>query len=186
VVIENNDAVLHEGHGGIVFRLVTLTDGRKVYTNVPLPNERPLPVIFVEVPVQVPAAPSLKRNLPMTRWVTARDVVEHLGLKRSLAYKHLLRAAGQNRKKGTALRVPIEVWESYAKKVFGSEVESKWPNIYGKGMASGTGPSISTAAASSGPPAARRNRQLGPFSPTGSTDRQIRIVQPRTTRLKPR
>jgi hypothetical protein len=57
------------------------------------------------------------RPLPagMTAWVSAEDVVNAVGCSRSKANEYLRAAAGRSVGTGRLLRVPVDVWEAWAR-----------------------------------------------------------------------
>lgn len=66
----------------------------------------------------IPKVPPEARPQGLTQWVNAQDVMEALSCSRSLAYKHLRCAAGRESSTRQILRVPVSLWERYAKERF--------------------------------------------------------------------
>jgi hypothetical protein len=58
-----------------------------------------------------------ERNFALTKFVSANDVQRVLGCSKSHAYEHLRRATGKTG--GGLLRASVEVWEAYARSMFG-------------------------------------------------------------------
>src|SRR5271155_5168229 len=65
-------------------------------TQGPRPGDRPLPA-------------------GMTAWVSAEDVVHAVDCSRSKAHEYLRAAAGRSVGTGHLLRVPVDVWEAWAR-----------------------------------------------------------------------
>ncbi len=87
----------------------------------------------------------------ITMWVSATDVRRALGCSRALAYEHLRRASRRPPGERGLLRVPLDVWERYAREVLSCSGSSSEAG-------SGTGGSTRTAGGWSGPPAGRPRR----------------------------
>src|SRR5258708_21045422 len=87
-----------------------------------------------------------ERVVPLTIWVGVKDVMHALGCSRSTAYEHLRRASGRSSGRRGLLRVEANVWERYAKEVFGCGSTSE--------VALGGALSTSMAGASTGQPVA--------------------------------
>jgi hypothetical protein len=119
--------------------------------------------------------------LPLTKWVTAADVMEAVGCSRSAAYEYLHRAAGTGVRTGRAVRVTVEQWERYARVEFG-RMEAEDRCISDEEPTSTMQRSMWTVGALNGARGAPRKRRLGPFCGSGSTKPLIPVVQPRTRR----
>lgn len=62
---------------------------------------------------------AVERDLGLTQYVSAREVQDSLGCSRAHAYVHLRSAIGRTTGRGM-LRAPREVWEAYARRIFGA------------------------------------------------------------------
>lgn len=62
-------------------------------------------------------------RLPLTQWVSAKDVQKALSCSRTLAYEYLRRAARRPFGTRGLLRVPVDVWEAYARQTLMGRAE---------------------------------------------------------------
>jgi hypothetical protein len=121
-----------------------------------------------------------ERPLPagMTAWVSPEDVARAVGCSRAKAHEYVRAAAGRSVGTGQLLRVPVDVWEAWAR---GNLFEGVRRERRGIGRASRcTNPPAKAAAAdASATPTARRRRSLGPASHVESKLPLISLLQPR-------
>jgi hypothetical protein len=106
------------------------------------------------------------RPLPagMTAWVSAEDVVHAVGCSRSKANEYLRAASGRTVGTGRLLRVPVDVWEAWARENLMGRLRHE---RRGAGRTSPcTGPSMS------------RRRDLGPVSKAVSKLPLIPLLAP--------
>lgn len=126
------------------------------------------------------------RVLQLTRFVAARDVMEALGCSRTTAYEHLRKARGgrSDEQRGQMLRVPLQLWEAYARKVFAACDQDKGHDSIGEATGeSGTpGPIAPMERASHVRRDAAIVRQLRPLLGNSSGSVPIRITHPRSRR----
>jgi hypothetical protein len=117
----------------------------------------------------------VRRFSLVTVFVSAQEVRRALGCSRSLAYEHLRRAAGREPGVRGLLRVPLDVWERYAKEILACSGSSGVD-------ASGTAGSTRTAVGSPGARSAAIARPPSVSSASGSVMPRIPITQPRGPR----
>ena len=126
----------------------------------------------------------------MSAWVTSDDVRRLVQVSKSKANEYLRAAAGRRIGTGELLRVPVDVWEEWARtnlisgkrKRWASEGHSQRPATSTSGGASGGAGSTTTTVPSVGsPPAQPTRRRLGPGSPNGS----VRPLIPTLSKPKP-
>src|ERR1700722_11460864 len=157
-------------------------NGHMVWTNVPRvadPQLAGLEPWAASRPRRRTSNPS-RPPLPLTKWVSAKDVMHAVGCSRTMAYEHIHRAKGDEARTGEAVRVTVEQWERYAREGLGKKEGTACTSE--EGERSSTPRSTWRGGASSAVPAARPRRRLGPFSGNGSARPPIPFVQPRTRR----
>ncbi len=60
-----------------------------------------------------------KSRVPITGFVSYRDVMEAIRCSKSAAYRHLRKAVGRPNGTHKALRAPVDMWERYARRTLG-------------------------------------------------------------------
>ena len=118
------------------------------------------------------AKTSATSPLGMTQFIAAKDVQEKLRCSRAMAYRHLKQATGKTGR--GLLRAPVEVWEDYARRVFGCDSTET--------VRSGTRTSKLVVGASRGVRGAQIEKLLKRSAGSGSATWQIRPTQPRRKR----
>src|SRR5687767_13333103 len=111
------------------------------------------------------------REMVLTAFIRAKDVVKALGCSKSTAYAHLRRAAGRVDGDRTLLRVPLSLWEQYLRKAFPCDSSS--------GEEIGTAGSTKVAFASKGPRAVMTAKRPRSSPDSGSLMPRIPITRPR-------
>jgi hypothetical protein len=113
----------------------------------------------------------------MSAWVTPDDVQRRVQVSKTTAHEYMRAAAGRRVGTGALLRVPVDVWEQWARenlingrrKRWVREDHSRRPDTSTSGGASGgAGSTTTTAPCGGSPPARPTRRRLGPGSPNGS------------------
>jgi len=131
-----------------------------------------------------------QRTLPLTRFVSARDVQEAIGCSRTLAYRHLAEAAlaaGRTEKqKHSMLRVPVLVWERYAERTFPCITKIRGSFVAGErtgaSVRSGTAGSMThRGSRSAGPRSGPTGELRHASAPDGSATRLSRVTRSRAT-----
>ena len=130
------------------------------------------------------------RKLPLTKFVSGRDVQEAIGCSRAIAYWHLAEAAAgagrTEKQKHSMLRVPVLVWERYVERTFPCITKIRGCSVAGEG----TGASARSGTAGSTTRRGSRSAglQSGPTgelqhesAPDGSAPRLSRVTRPRET-----
>ena len=117
------------------------------------------------------------RPLPagMTAWVSTRDVMRAVSCSRAKAHEYVRAAAGRAIGTGRILRIPVDVWEAWAR---ANLVDAPRRERDGSAPASRGAPPAHVLPASP----SRRRRHLGPFPPPVSMLPLIPIVRPRKRR----
>ncbi|MFI5297296.1 MAG: hypothetical protein ACHREM_04300 [Polyangiales bacterium] len=119
----------------------------------------------------------------MTTWVTTRDVMSAMSCSRSKAHEYLRAAAGRSIGTGHQLRVPVDVWEAWARNnVIDGRRGRRWESAARTGTlttstsaarSGGVGTTTTKGRASDGRPEAPTRRPLASGSPNGSVKPQI-------------
>lgn len=136
--------------------------------------------------------PARPAPLGMSAWVTTEDVQRALQVSKSKAHEYLRAAAGRSVGTGEVLRVPVDVWEEWARNNLINERRRKWgsegqnqrrdTSTSGrKGASGGAGSTTSMAPSAGSPPGRPTKRRLGPGSLNGS----VRPLIPTLTKPKP-
>jgi hypothetical protein len=117
---------------------------------------------------------AVERPLPvgMSAWVCAADVERAVGCSASKAHEYVRAAAGRDVGTGQLLRVPVDIWEAWARSnLINGRRRSRWERpstSTSGGRFGGAGSTTTTALASGEPPARPTRRRLAPGLQSGS------------------
>jgi hypothetical protein len=124
----------------------------------------------------VAGAKQALRDIGLTVWVTARDVMRARGCSRRAAYRYLSEA-----RNGRPGLLPLAEWEAFAHTKWGpswEDPEAKLPLSAGA-QASGTPPSTSAAGPSNEAPANETKPRPPAWLTRGSKRPKLRVTKPR-------
>ena len=118
------------------------------------------------------------RPLPagMTAWVSAEDVVHAVGCSRSKANEYLRAAAGRTVGTGQLLRVPVDVWEAWARDMLIDRLQHGRRETRRTSRRASSHPNGKTAVPVA--PHQSRRRDLGPVSRVESKLPLITLLVP--------
>jgi hypothetical protein len=95
----------------------------------------------------------------MTAWVSANDVARALSCSHAKAHEHLRAAAGRAIGTGHLLRVPVDIWETWAR-----DTLIDGPRNVRRRAPSGGRPNSTTDGQLTGTSSKPKRRKLGPYS----------------------